>query len=132
MLHSLLSYAVLVIYLQRSCIQGLSSPAAATDSRTDDEHEVEVIMLASENNVPLALLSRNSGPVRSLIISSIIGFLTASSFVRVLCRWTTMQTLHLPNRRLLLPLVRPPLPARFLNFLALLLSPLNLKHSRLR
>ena len=53
-------------------------------------------------------------------------------FVRVLCRWTTMQTLHLPNLHLLLPLVRLPLPARFLSSLALLLSLLNPKHSRLR
>jgi len=67
-------------------IQGLPSPAAATDGHTDNEHEVEVIMLASENNIPSALLSHNSGPVHSLIISSMIGFLTASSFVRVLWR----------------------------------------------
>ena len=66
--YSLLSYTVLVIYLQHSRIQGLPSPAAATDGHTDDEHEVEVIMLASENNIPSSLLSRNSGPVRSLII----------------------------------------------------------------
>ena len=85
MLYSFFSYAILVIYIQHSHIQGLSSLAAATDSHTDNEHEVEVIMLASENNVPLGLLFCNSGPVCLCIISFVIVFLITSS-ARVLCR----------------------------------------------
>ena len=85
MLRSLFSYAIMVIYIQHSHIQGLSSPAAATNGYTDNEHEVKVIMLTSKNNVPLSLLSCNSGPVCLCIISSIIVFLITSS-ARVLCR----------------------------------------------
>ena len=53
-------------------------------------------MLASENNVPSGLSSRNSGPVCLLIISLIIIFLIASP-ARVLCKWMTMQVLCLPS-----------------------------------
>ena len=124
MLHSFFSYTILVIYIQHSCIQGLPSPAAATNGHTDNEHEVEVIMLVSENNIPLGLLSCNSSPICLCIISFVIVFLITSS-ARVLCRWTTMRVLCLPSRHLLLS-------ARFLSFLILLLSLLNPKTSRLR
>ena len=78
-------YAILVIYIQHSCIQGLPSPTSTTDGHTNDEQEVKVIMLVSENNVPSGLLFCNSSPVCLCIISFIILFLIIS-ISRVLCR----------------------------------------------
>jgi len=47
----------LIIYVQHLRLQPPPSPAIATNGRPDKEHKVEVIILASEDNVPLNILS---------------------------------------------------------------------------
>ena len=87
---SLPRYALFFLFLMQSWLFISSilisriSPAT-TNGHTDNEQEVKVIMLVSENNILLGLLSHNFSLVYFCVISFII-FIIILSASRVLCR----------------------------------------------